>query len=72
MFQNSQLFISFKHIQAKTPKQLENQMLQIQVNAGKGIDFTPPTFNGGNWHTWYLHDHSEDIRPQDRLLLGNK
>ena len=72
MYQASQLFITYKHIQAKTPAQLEQMMLQIQVTAQVAIDFTAPTYSEGKWHTWYLHDYSKDIRPQDKLLMKGK
>lgn len=72
MYQNSQLFISYKHIQAKTPSQLEQMMLQIQVNANMPVTFSPPSFSEGNWHSWYLYDWSNDIRPQDKLLMKGK
>lgn len=71
MFQTSQLFISYKHIQAKTPKQLEREMLKIQVAEKKPIEFTPPTFSNNKWNTWYLYDYSNDVRPQDKIKLNN-
>ena len=68
-FENSDLFISFKHISALTPNKLEQMMLQIQLDAGKGINFTAPVYNQktNKYETWYLHDFSVDIRPQDKL-----
>lgn len=68
-FENSDLFVSFKHISALTPKKLEQLMLQIQLDAGQGISFSPPTYNlkTNKYETWYLYDHSKDIRPVDKL-----
>jgi hypothetical protein len=71
-FQNSNLFISYKNITAKTPQQLEKTMLQIQIAAKKPVVFTPPTYVKGSWSTWYLHDYSKDISAQDKLKMGNK
>jgi hypothetical protein len=68
MYQSPELFISYKHIQAKTPEKLE----QIQVNSQMPIDFKAPSYSEGQWHTWFLYDHSKDIRPQDKLLMKGK
>ena len=72
MFQAPQLFISYKYYEAKTPEQLQILMLQIQVSAGVPINFTPPIYVKDKWITWALHDYSKDIRPQDKLKMGNK
>jgi hypothetical protein len=71
MFQNSKLFISYKHIQAKTPEKLEQEMLQTQVASREAVTFSAPTYNNGNWHTWFLYDFSQDVRPQDKIKLNN-
>lgn len=70
-FQASNLFISYKHLQAKTPEQLEEKMLQIQVSARISVEFTAPTWSNDQWHTWYLFDYSTSLRPKDKLKINN-
>ncbi len=66
-FKGQHLFISFKHISHKKPEQLERLMLKIQIDNKVAVQFTPPTFSNGLWHSWYNHDFSKDIRGIDRI-----
>ncbi len=71
---NSNLFISYKQLKAKTAPQLEKLMLRLQVASRKPVSFTAPTFNSisKQYETWYLHDFSNDIRPKEQLEIGSK
>lgn len=71
-FQTPKLFISYKHLEAKTVQQLEQKMLQIQVSSGKSIEFSAPQHANNKWNTWYLYDFAKDIKPQDKLKMGKK
>ena len=71
-FLTPQPYISYKHIEAKTPQELELLMLSLSVKSKLPTEFTPPSFSNGKWHTWYLYDYSQDVMPKDRLDLENK
>jgi hypothetical protein len=65
-------YISYKHIESKTPEALELMMLEISVKSVAPVNFSPPTYSDKKWHTWYLHDCSVDVRPKDKLDLESK
>ena len=65
-------YISYKHIESKTPQELELLMLAISVKSNAPVNFSPPTFSMNKWHSWYLYDYSLDVRPKDKLELESK
>lgn len=71
MFIPGKPYISYKHLEAKTPEELELLMLEISVKATHPTSFSAPSFSGGKWHTWYLYDWSLDIKPKEKLNLQN-
>lgn len=71
MFIPGKPYISYKHLEAKTTEELEIAMLQISVKSNHPSSFAPPSFSGGKWHTWYLYDWSQDIKPKEKLNLEN-
>jgi hypothetical protein len=62
-------YISYKHIEAKSPNDLELLMLAISVKSQSPPSFSAPTFSNGKWHTWFLYDWSKDIKPFDRFEM---
>lgn len=72
MFQEPKPFISYKHLEAKSPEELEQLMLLLSVKSNGQVIFTPPSFSNSKWHTWYMHDFSTEITALARLNLGNK
>jgi len=72
MFIPSKPFISYKHLEDKTPKGLEVKMLKIQVASEEIPNFTPPTYANGSWHTWYLFDYSKELKSTDRFKMENE
>ncbi len=72
MFIESNLYISFKFIEAKTPQELEKSMLAIQVKSRIPVNFTPPQYVAGKWTSWYLHDYSKEVRALSKIKLENK
>lgn len=69
MYQEPKLYISYKLLEAKTPRELEKKMLELQLRSRKPINFTPPQFVQGKWTAWYLHDYSKDVRSKDKIKL---
>lgn len=65
MFISPKPYISYKHIEAKSPEDLEILMLKISVNSQNPISFTPPQFSNNKWHSWYLYDWSNEVKPKD-------
>lgn len=72
MFVPAKPFISYKHIEAKTPEDLEILMLKISVQAQIPPTFTPPTFANGKWHSFYLFDFSKEIKGLTKIELQTK
>lgn len=75
--QPAKLTISYRHLEAKTPKELEGLMLKLQIAAKISITFTPPQHVNGKWSTWYLYDYAKDIGELARMKMehnnkGNK
>lgn len=73
-YEPSNQYISYKYVEADSPKKLEMLMLQIQVTAKKPVNFTPPIYNNkiNKYETWYQYDFSKDIKPKEKLELNNK
>lgn len=73
-FEPGNQYISYKHVEANDPKQLEIKMLQIQITTGKPVNFTPPMYNAKTnmYESWFLHDFSKDIKPKKKLNMNNK
>jgi len=65
-------YISYKYLEAKSPKELEIAMLKIQVKTSEIPNFTPPIYANGKWITWYLYDYSQDVKPKDKFDMENK
>lgn len=65
----SNIFMSYKLLQSKTPQELEESMLRVQIENKSPVNFTAPTFSEGKWSTWYLHDFSKDIDPRAKLKI---
>ena len=65
-------YVSYKHVEAKTPKDLEQLILSISVSSTHPPQFSAPTFSNGKWHTWYLYDWSKDILPKDKFEMEHK
>ena len=72
MFTEPKPYISYKHLSAKTPEELELAMLTISVQSQNAPSFTPPTFSNGNWHTWFMYDFAKDIKGKEKLKLESK
>lgn len=70
MYIEPQLYRSFKHIEAKSPKELEKMMLMIQLKSGMPIKFTPPTYSEGKWHTWFNHNFEKEMDFKDKLKMS--
>lgn len=64
-------FISYKHLEAKTPEELEEKMLEISMKSSFVTNFSAPTYSEKKWHTWYLYDYSKDIKAKDKLDMAN-
>lgn len=47
-------------------------MLSISIKSQFPISFTPPSFVGSKWTSWYLYDFSQDIKPKDKLDMINQ
>jgi hypothetical protein len=65
-------YISYKHIEAKSPQELELIMLAISVKSQTPTEFTPPSFSNNKWHSWFLYDFSIDVLPKDKLDMSNE
>lgn len=72
MYTESNLYMSYKYIEAKTPKELEVLMLEVQVKSRRPISFTPPAYTKGKWSTWFLYDYSKELRGQEKIKLETK
>jgi len=72
MFTEPKPYISFKHISAASPEDLELEMLKISVQSQHSPSFTPPTFSNNKWHTWFMYDFAQDVKGKDKLALENK
>ena len=70
-FQPGNRFISYKHLEADNPKQLEVKMLQVSID-NENTSFTPPQYANGKWNVWYLHDFAKDLKPKQKLEMKNK
>lgn len=70
-YQEPKLFISYRHLDADTPKKLEELMLTVQVRSKRPVDFTPPTFNNKKWHTWFMFDFAQDMKSSEKLKVQN-
>lgn len=60
-------FISYKHVKARTPEQLEIEMLKISVNSTEPTSFTAPFYVNGFWYAWYLYDYSKDLTSKQQF-----
>lgn len=63
-------FISYKHIQARTPEELEVMMLEISVKSEYTVEFSVPSFNG-QWHAWFLYDWSKEVTAEASAELND-
>lgn len=62
-------FISYRHIEAKTPQALELLILSISVKSNHPPEFSAPSFSNGKWHSWFLYDWSKDVIPKDKFEM---
>ena len=65
-------YISYRHLEARTPSDLEMLILTISVKSNHPPSFSAPSFSNGKWHTWYLYDWSQDVLPKDKFVMENK
>ena len=72
MNQPGNKFISYKHLAASNPQDLEKKMLAVAFKSDIPVNFTAPSYAQGKWNVWYLYDFSKDLRPKDKLKLNNQ
>lgn len=65
-------YVSWKHIEAKTPEELEMMILKISITSNYSVKFSEPSFSGNKWHVWFLFDWSNVVKGKEKLDLEKK
>lgn len=65
-------YICWRHLEAKTPEELEILMLKISIRAPYICTFSQPSYSEKKWHVWYMFDWSLEIKGKDKFKVESE